>query len=168
MNAMSEFVTPTNFSDDGVFETSRRFQAASPASWRPALSPTRGSGVGADTHPTAGPPDGETPPPEVVGVEDVAHAAARTARAGRELRTDVIADSSLGVGLRSFSACVRSRSTGRRRRRRRDGTRLVLGGTLRAEELVHHGERALVVSDHECKKQPVELGAARLVQLLEV
>src|SRR5262249_5519463 len=32
--------------DGGVFETSRRFHDAVPASNQPALSPTRGSGVG--------------------------------------------------------------------------------------------------------------------------
>src|SRR5947209_3916825 len=57
MNARSEFVEPTNFSDGAVLEIKRRFHDASPArsrmravaeSRRPGLSPTRGSGLGAD------------------------------------------------------------------------------------------------------------------------
>src|ERR1041385_5609519 len=53
MNDRSELVTPTNFSDGGVLDTSRRFHAAWPASMSPALSPTRGSlpGAGADSRP---------------------------------------------------------------------------------------------------------------------
>src|SRR5690606_799465 len=42
-----ELVTPANRSGDGVAERSRMFQIAWPASWRPAESPTRGSGLGA-------------------------------------------------------------------------------------------------------------------------
>src|SRR5689334_23124542 len=38
---------PTKGSGDGVCDTMRRFQIAEPASWRPALRPTRGSGSGA-------------------------------------------------------------------------------------------------------------------------
>src|SRR3954470_3347008 len=47
VNARSEFVTSTNCSDGGDFDTIRRFQAASAASIFPARSPTRGSGLGA-------------------------------------------------------------------------------------------------------------------------
>src|SRR5215218_9782771 len=47
VNARSELVTPRNFSDGGVVETKRMFQAAWPASQRPGASPTRGSGLGA-------------------------------------------------------------------------------------------------------------------------
>src|SRR5262249_14552843 len=43
----SEFVMPTNGSGDGVCDTIRMFQIAEPASCRPALRPTRGSGDGA-------------------------------------------------------------------------------------------------------------------------
>src|SRR4051812_34909179 len=55
MNARSEFVEPTNCVEGGVFETRRRFHAASPAfsriravaeSRRRGRSPTRGSGLG--------------------------------------------------------------------------------------------------------------------------
>src|SRR5688572_120209 len=46
-NARSELVTPRNFSDGGVVDTRRMFQAACPASQRPGDSPTRGSGFGA-------------------------------------------------------------------------------------------------------------------------
>lgn len=38
---------PANCADGGVWERSWRFQDASPALNRPALSPTRGSGFGA-------------------------------------------------------------------------------------------------------------------------
>src|SRR5690242_12843032 len=48
LNARSELVIPAKCSGDGVCETLRIFQIASPASWRPALSPTRGSGDGAE------------------------------------------------------------------------------------------------------------------------
>src|SRR4029450_13538375 len=44
---MSELVTRAKCSEGGVLETSLRFQAAVPASVSPALSPTRGSGLGA-------------------------------------------------------------------------------------------------------------------------
>jgi hypothetical protein len=43
-----------NFADGAVVDTSRRFQAASPASYHPALSPTRGSGLGGDIDMSAG------------------------------------------------------------------------------------------------------------------
>src|SRR5437870_7082823 len=54
VNARSEFTSLRspgvlglmNFSDGGVFDTSRRFQLASPALNQPAWRPTRGSGVG--------------------------------------------------------------------------------------------------------------------------
>src|SRR5262245_60044758 len=51
VNARSELVTPRNFSDGGVVDTSLRFHAAWPASHRPGDRPTRGSGLGvvADT-----------------------------------------------------------------------------------------------------------------------
>src|SRR5579885_1596476 len=49
LNARSEFVTPAKPCGAGVCETMRRFQIASPASWSPALRPTRGSGDGATT-----------------------------------------------------------------------------------------------------------------------
>src|SRR5262249_769138 len=47
VKARSELVIPVNFSDGGVFESTCRFQAASPASNFPARRPTRGSGLGA-------------------------------------------------------------------------------------------------------------------------
>src|SRR5712692_9489618 len=46
-NARSECVAPSTFPLGGVVEIMRMFHAAWPASQRPALSPTRGSGVGA-------------------------------------------------------------------------------------------------------------------------
>src|SRR5262245_40751033 len=48
LKARSEFVAPRNFSDGGVFDTTRRFHAASAASIRPAPKPTRGSGDGGE------------------------------------------------------------------------------------------------------------------------
>src|SRR5260221_11499995 len=45
-NARSECVAPRTFPVGGVVESMRMFQAACPASQRPALSPTRGSGDG--------------------------------------------------------------------------------------------------------------------------
>src|SRR5690349_11557352 len=43
----SELVTPAKCSGDGVCDTFRMFQIASPASCNPAFNPTRGSGDGA-------------------------------------------------------------------------------------------------------------------------
>ena len=50
-------MTPANFSEGGVVDTRRMFQAAWPASHMPALRPTRGSGFGATA---------DMPPPDVV------------------------------------------------------------------------------------------------------
>src|SRR5215207_5587966 len=74
VKARSELVLPKNFPVGGVFESTRRFQAASPASIKPARRPTRGSGFGAaaDMLPAG---DGALPP----GVEaERAQAAADT------------------------------------------------------------------------------------------
>src|SRR5213076_3345077 len=46
-NARSELILPSNAAGGGVLETTRRFQIASPASYLPGLSPTRGSDAGA-------------------------------------------------------------------------------------------------------------------------
>src|ERR1700722_20214969 len=48
LNARSELVLSTKSLDGGVFDIRRMFHAAWPASATPALSPTRGSGLGAD------------------------------------------------------------------------------------------------------------------------
>ena len=48
LKAMSELVTPLNFSDGCVSETTCMFHVASWALNWPALRPTRGSGLGAD------------------------------------------------------------------------------------------------------------------------
>src|SRR5436305_920265 len=48
-NARSEFVMPANGESEATWPIIRRFQIAEPASCRPALSPTRGSGDGAVT-----------------------------------------------------------------------------------------------------------------------
>src|SRR5512133_3327300 len=47
VNPRSELVIPAKCSGDGVCDTFRRFQIASPASCNPAFNPTRGSGDGA-------------------------------------------------------------------------------------------------------------------------
>src|SRR5438445_10498539 len=47
VNARSEFVTPANFSEGGVCDTTRRFQDAAAAFVTPARRPTRRSGLGA-------------------------------------------------------------------------------------------------------------------------
>src|SRR4051794_32191733 len=47
VKARSELVFPLNCSEGWLRESTRMFQTASPASNRPARSPTRGSGVGA-------------------------------------------------------------------------------------------------------------------------
>src|SRR3954466_4755524 len=46
-NARSEWVAPSTLAVGGVVESMRMFQPAWPASQRPGLSPTRGSGDGA-------------------------------------------------------------------------------------------------------------------------
>src|SRR6058998_1947617 len=93
MNDRSELVTPTNFSDGGVFDTSRRFQAAWPASISPARSPTRGSLPGAG-------PDRRSPPL----LDDEAHAARENTaiasareRSGQAVMADSMADSCEGT-----------------------------------------------------------------------
>jgi len=75
-------VAPANFSEGLVFESSRTFHSASPASQRPALRPTRGSGLGAAT---VNPPDCIALPPVADGacvhaVEIAARAISRTPR----------------------------------------------------------------------------------------
>jgi len=78
--------------DGRVFETRRRFHAASPASNQPALSPTRGSGFGLVAETVvfgagAEPADDE--------VDDDAHAAAEAAAKATE-RNDVGLTSGIG------------------------------------------------------------------------
>src|SRR6267154_967923 len=110
VNARSEFVTPRNFPGGGVFETTRMFQDASWAFISPARRPTRGSGLGATV-------DMLLPP-------DDAHAT--TAHNPRVRTTRFMVESrernERGVE-RAFSACARSRWSGRRTRRTRTGTR---------------------------------------------
>src|SRR6188508_2083861 len=72
LNARSELVTPWNWDDGGVCESTRRFQAASPASVRPARRPTRGSGEGGVaevvTEGAGAPPAAEEPDPAQAAV----------------------------------------------------------------------------------------------------
>src|SRR6185437_14369454 len=74
VKARSELVMPTNCSDGLVCESTSRFHDASPASYSPALSPTRGSGFGSPGDMLrAGTTDDERSADEVV---DGAHAPA--------------------------------------------------------------------------------------------
>src|SRR2546425_10346471 len=107
-NERSELVTPANFSDGRVFETTRRFQVASPAFISPARRPTRRSGVG--------------------GVVDISSfAVAQAARDSATVASDRDNDAAFTVGsggrLRAYGSCGRFRSSGRRIRRRRTGKR---------------------------------------------
>src|SRR6185436_17623465 len=91
---MSELVLPTNRVLGWVFETRRRFHAASAASMRPALRPMRGSGLGlaVESVPVgaglAAPPLADEPPPQ----------AARAARptVKDRVNTDLMTNSSWG------------------------------------------------------------------------
>src|SRR3989454_7010843 len=137
VKARSELVTPANFSEGGVFETTRRFHDASPASMSPARRPTRGSGLGATVD--------MLPPP------DDAHAAradnptvrTRYRSDGEACTTQVMVESCEGngtrgrtrtagrisgdarrtVACRASAACVRFRWSDRRTRRRRTDRR---------------------------------------------
>src|SRR5690606_21156829 len=80
VKARSELVEPTKPSAGGVFETTRRFQVASSASYSPARRPTRGSGDGAATDAAAG---AGCPTPEDIG-EPHAARASRPAAASSE------------------------------------------------------------------------------------
>src|SRR2546425_11101557 len=106
-NERSELVTPANFSDGRVFETTRRFHAASPAFISPARRPTRRSGVGA-----------------VVDMSSfaVAHAARDSARIASDRDDDAAFTVGSGGRLRACGSCGRFRWTDRRRRRRRTET----------------------------------------------
>src|SRR5439155_25314444 len=107
-NERSEFVTPANFSDGRVFETTRRFQVASPAFIAPGRRPTRRSGVGA-----------------VVDISsfEVAQAALERARVASARDND--ADVTVGSGCRrrACGSYGQFRWTDPRRRRRRTGRR---------------------------------------------
>ena len=90
MNARSEFVEPTNFSDGGVLEISRTFHDASAArsrmravaeSRRPGRRPTRGSGLGGDADMLIA---GDGPELDDDDMEDDAHAFAYSTHAARE------------------------------------------------------------------------------------
>src|SRR5688572_29417742 len=85
VKARSELVTPANCSGGGVFEITRRFQTASPASVSPARRPTLGSGLGAraDEPPAGvGPPD---PLDEVEPAQPSSRARAAGGRSDRDL-----------------------------------------------------------------------------------
>src|SRR5438093_13084312 len=88
VNARSELVSLLSpgllrlmkFSDGGVLDTSRRFQAASPALNQPAFSPTRGSGRGAAADMSRF-GDGAAPAGDD---EDLAHAARDSAASAKD------------------------------------------------------------------------------------
>src|SRR5712692_4593356 len=121
LNARSELVTPLNFSDAGVFESSFRFQNACAAFSTPALRPTRGSGLGATC-------DMLFPPDEAQAARPIESDSAPSVR--RELTANPMVASCewmktggrfIGrarrtAGWRACAASDRFRSSGRRRR----------------------------------------------------
>src|SRR5207244_10820965 len=176
MNARSELVMPPNFSGGGVLESTCKFQVASAAFMSPARRPTRGSGLGATV-------DMFAPP-------DEAHAARAhnpIVRARDRTFREII-----GESFEETEADTRARNpavslTGPLEEQR--GEHLLhasdFGGLIgihvggepedllllsRAltEELVHHGDRAFVMLDHECQEQPVELRPPRAVELRQL
>src|SRR5713226_8374173 len=135
-NARSELVTPANFSDGGVFETTRRFQDASPASLSPARRPTRGSGEGATV-------DMLLPEDAHAATDNHASVSAADRMEAGDVTANGIVDSCVGTSgrvrgderitgraprrpvWRASSACGRSRWTDRRRHQRRTGRRFL-------------------------------------------
>src|SRR6185437_12928519 len=204
VKARSELVMPTNCSVGLACESTARFHDASPASYRPALSPTRGSGLGSPTDmlragtPDDGATDDDCSADDVV---DGAHApanptpsanasdiseAARVRAAGRccgyssamgnssggaECCSGIAGSGVSGGGIvqdqRSEHALHASDfgrlihvDVGRQLERQ-----LVLCRAVRVEQILHHGDRAGVVLDHELEKEPVEVRPARRVEL---
>ncbi len=139
---------PTNFSDGGVFESTLRFQIASPASLNPALRPTRGSGFGATV--------------DIVEVES----RVTTRRSGQESDGERQGSESgdrchcglpwwsLGMG-RGRECGKHSFHTGYFGRlidvdvRGKLENRFVLARAVGAEQLLDHGRGATMVLDHE-------------------
>src|SRR5438132_10745157 len=73
---------PANCSGGGVFETTRRFHAASAAFMRPARRPTRGSGLGATVDRFAPPEEAQAArePNPIVSASDRSAGALQTTR----------------------------------------------------------------------------------------
>src|SRR5580704_6361711 len=87
MNARSELDLPTNASGGRMVDTKCMFHSACPASQRPALSPTRGSGIGSagdisieEAEPEEAEPDGATAVVDPVGCAQAATAIRAVAR----------------------------------------------------------------------------------------
>src|ERR1041385_401443 len=107
--------------DGGVFETTRRFHAASPAFIHPARRPTRGSGLGAVLERS-----GRGAAPIEADEEDDEEAHAARAESATERRKDGRAEGSGVTGFspgskarRASHPSGRSRWSGRRSHRRR-------------------------------------------------
>src|SRR5262249_22727588 len=157
-----------------------RFQAACPASQSPGFKPTRGSGFGGAAVPVAG--AGEAVPP-LPPLEDAHDASAmmpskRTSEAADEAAV-AMKDSGL-MGKATGSITRRSLRTGGFTGHRGEhalhpghfrrlidihvGSKLeddtFLCGAGSIKELMHHGEGAGVVLNHELEKETIELGAA--------
>src|SRR5678816_3053586 len=81
----SELTPLRNFSGGRVVETSFMFHVACPASHMPALSPTRGSGLGGDADMLLDADDGAGAVDTAVDVE-LPHAAIRKSDARHEIR----------------------------------------------------------------------------------
>src|SRR5688500_11470052 len=180
---------PTKFAGGGVFETSRMFQTASPASLTPGRRPTRGSGLGAAVETGAG------GSPAVVVAGAVAHADvtvsvnanASEGRAGTRRPPESANAMRIPLECRSVSA-VSTESAGSRRalleqhlRHSGDlgglvhvhiGRKLehgpVLDGARCADELLDHRDPATVMLDHEDEEEAVELRALRFFELLHL
>src|SRR5439155_1370517 len=115
--------------DGGVFETTRRFHAASPAFIHPARRPTRGSGLGTLAERSgrgAAPTEAEVDDEEEAHPASEARATQRRKDAKAERRKDGrtegsgVTDSSPGSKARRASrSSGRSRWSGRRSHRRR-------------------------------------------------
>src|SRR5215471_5266280 len=175
LNARSELVTPLNFSDGCVFDTTRRFHDASWAFISPALSPTLGSGLGATV-------DMLLPPPDAQAASVAIPTASDHARIGCPWRTtDSIVGSSLWTKRMEASLAVRpEQQRGQHALHAIDLGRLVgvhvgrepedhlLFPRSRAEQLIDHRDGAAVVLDHELQEEPVEVGPPRLVQLRQL
>src|SRR5439155_5104919 len=103
-----------NFSDGGVLDTRRRFQAAVPALNHPAPRPTRGSGSGFDTDMSGA---GEAIAPDED--DDVAHAATEISATASSERGERQQGLVMGCVLRktarrAWCSCGRSRWFDRR------------------------------------------------------
>ena len=162
---------PTNCSDGGVLETTRRFHVASAAFISPAWRPTRGSGLGAVVDMLS---TGAGAPAALEWAQAAVDSEAESERQRREraeshgefpgghgeLPSEVRAQHRLHPG--DLGGLIDVDVVGELEHG------LVLGGAVGAEQLLHHGDGALVVLDHEGQEQAVEVGPSRLIQRLHL